>query len=146
MQTAGDLASAARRHIRDARTLLRRSAISGLAPSPDQAWHLAGFGPECARKAALPERDWDRILGHNLGPASDEIIGWLECLLPICARYTLRLGKDPKIPRWSPEHRYEHTGSRTEIQAEDLVEEAERITDNLLLDLWLDGRLEGLEG
>lgn len=39
------LVSAALRHINDARTLL--------ATSPVQAAYLAGYGPECARKAAL---------------------------------------------------------------------------------------------
>ena len=37
------LLSAARRHITDAEHLLE----PGLHQSQDQAWHLAGFAPEC---------------------------------------------------------------------------------------------------
>lgn len=41
--TSGRLISAALRHVRDAEQLL--------TSSPDQAWHLADFGPECIRKS-----------------------------------------------------------------------------------------------
>ena len=40
-----DLVSAALRHARDAEWLAHRS--------PDQAYHLAGYAPECARKATV---------------------------------------------------------------------------------------------
>jgi hypothetical protein len=47
---AVDLLSAALRHVRDAEHLATPNH-SGY--SPDQAHHLAGFGPECAQKATL---------------------------------------------------------------------------------------------
>ncbi len=54
-----DLLSAARRHIADAEHLLAHGAHR----SEDQAWHLAGFGPESVRKACLEGRDARSRLG-----------------------------------------------------------------------------------
>jgi len=56
------LVSAALRHVDDAQALL--------AVSPVQAFHLAGFGPECARKAALTvpgasQGTMDKAIGHG---------------------------------------------------------------------------------
>lgn len=128
------LLSAALRHTRDARALL--------VTSPDQAWHLAGFGPECARKAALSERFFDQVLGHDWTPASEEI---LELAISLDARaWRLRLdgwgAALPALARWRPADRYHRTG-RHAHEAETLVSECEARVDRLLADLWMDGDL-----
>lgn len=128
------LLSAALRHTRDARALL--------ATSPDQAWHLAGFGPECARKAALSERFFDQALAHDWTPASEEI---LELAISLDARaWRLRLDgwgvARPMLARWRPAHRYDRTGDHAPHAAALVRDCAERV-DRLLADLWMDGDL-----
>jgi hypothetical protein len=53
------MASAALRHVRDAKIL-----AAGAAPSPDQAWHLIGFGSECSLKAGLSAEWQGKAIGH----------------------------------------------------------------------------------
>ena len=57
-QRRASFISAALRHTRDAEHLL----ASGPHRSLDQAFHLAGFGPECARKACLSESWADKTI------------------------------------------------------------------------------------
>ena len=75
------LLSAALRHTRDARALL--------ASSPDQAWHLAGFGPECARKAALSERWADHAMSHQLGAPAEGVLEMAIAMDAHAVRYRL---------------------------------------------------------
>lgn len=130
-----DLVSAALRHVEDAESLL--------ANSPDQGWHLAGFGPECARKACLAE-DWlDKLLGHDLAAVSDEILDLALALDVTAARYALRgLARNrPTLARWSVESRYDPTGTHGHDEAEELVKDAADVTRALAADLWMDGRV-----
>ena len=69
---AVDLLSAALRHVRDAEHL---ATPNHSGHSPDQAYHLAGFGPECARKATLYHRLFDKPLGHTLGVGATTALG-----------------------------------------------------------------------
>ena len=62
---------AARRHVNDARALL--------AASPLQAYHLAGFGPECARKAVPGVATLAKQLGHTID--ADEALATLFAAL-----------------------------------------------------------------
>ena len=63
-----DLLSAAIRHVRDAELL---ASTAGPNRSLDQAFHLAGFAPECARKATLPRSTFDKSIGHGTTAASE---------------------------------------------------------------------------
>lgn len=86
-----DLLSAALRHVRDAETL---ATSADDARSLDQAFHLAGYGPECERDGADPERD---------APAADD---------PAAAHHPSVIRFDQRLVRFSAlrERRAELTG------------------------------------
>lgn len=145
MDERTDMVSAALRHLRDARVLLDGGpADSEPYTSPDQAWHLAGFGPECARKAVLPERGWDQLIGHDLGEASDEIVDWVEALDPRSGRFPIRRLFDdrPELALWQPQHRYQRTGTTSVEKARRLLDQAQEVSDRVLVSLWLAGFIE----
>ena len=132
------LLSAAIRHVRDAEALL--------AASPDQAWHLAGFGPECARKACLSERWADKALGHQLGLVAEPALATAIALDARAARYRLDAWSSnwPSFTAWTPEGRYHRTGAHAPA-APALVGEARAAVDRVVCDLWADGALPTLE-
>lgn len=129
------LLSAALRHMRDADSLL--------AASPDQSFHLAGFGPECARKAALGPKWLDRVFGHHLGAEAELILEFLEGIDPVAARYQLGQWSTsfPQLARWSPEVRYQRTGTASREDSAEVVGQAYHVVDRLVASLWSDGRI-----
>lgn len=131
----GALLSAAARHVGDAERLV--------GTSPDQAWHLAGFGPECARKACLEDAILDHALGHDLGPNGEALLEWWIPLDPSAWRYRLAgwAQREARLAEWSPNHRYESTGTRVGVPVAELTESARRLLDDVVADLWSDGRL-----
>jgi hypothetical protein len=130
--------SAALRHIRDAEALL--------PASPDQSWHLAGFGPECIRKACLVDRMFDKVLGHDWGTASEEMLEIALSLDPHAARYHLSgwTTAEPVLGRWRPSHRYDRTGAHAHESAA-LVQAAGRLVGQVHAQLWMDGALTQVE-
>jgi MinD-like ATPase involved in chromosome partitioning or flagellar assembly len=82
------LASAALRHVEDAASLASRS--------PVQAYYLAGYGPERARKAALtfasePEAlELDKAVGHGFRKDAETALALVCTLDPLATRYTLQ--------------------------------------------------------
>ncbi|MEM9458219.1 MAG: hypothetical protein AAGF11_28850 [Myxococcota bacterium] len=136
--------SAALRHVRDAEHLL----VDGDHRSVDQAYHLAGFGPECARKACLGIRWADKALGHNSAEEDARLV--LEVLLAVDAhahRYRIGGGQwgespYPALGRWGPESRYVATGTHEPAEARALVAECREIVDRITTALWADGLLE----
>jgi len=143
-QTQDDFRSAAIRHIRDAKHLLS----DGCGQSIDQAWHLAGFAPECIRKACLIERWGDKPLGHLLGADNDALLELLLALDPPAWRYSLRDwgASASQLTSWKPDHRYDRTGSRDKVDTIALVDEAETKVFQILAELWADGRIQTLDG
>lgn len=127
------LISAALRHTRDAEALL--------VDSPDQAWHLAGFGPECARKACLTVRWADMAIGHDFGTASAEVIDFALALDPVASRFRPQRALPPSLGPWGPEARYVETGHFDLAQVHTLVQEARAWVDEVVLDLYLSGEL-----
>jgi hypothetical protein len=105
------LVSAALRHVRDAQRLLEPEGER--TPSFDQAWHLAGFGPECIRKACITERQADKALGHELGPGGEHLLEWVLALDVGAWRYDVRdwATTRPLLGRWKPDARYSKTGT-----------------------------------
>lgn len=132
-----DLLSAAIRHVRDAERLL----APGAGQSVDQAWHLAGFGPECVRKACLADRALDRPLGHDLGEAADALLDLAVGLDPHAMRYRLlgRADQAPQLAGWRPDARYERTGQRAPAAVAPGVHAAAALVDRVVADLWADG-------
>lgn len=138
-----ELLSAAGRHVADAEHLLS----TGSHQSQDQAWHLAGFGPECLRKACLGDRAFDRTLGHELGPRAEALLDWGIALDPYAWRYDLSgwSEREPRLAEWRPAHRYEGTGTRSGQAVTDLVDAARSFLERVRADLWADGRISGRE-
>ena len=132
------LLEAAARHLRDARTLL--------TTSPVQAMHLAGFGPECARKGVPGLDGFGKALGHEVSP-NDELRALIAALDSVARRYAwdrLLLDWDathPELSRWSPEIRYRANDACTAAAAEVVLEQAESVTATLLAALFADGFL-----
>lgn len=136
------LISAALRHIRDAEHLL----APGPHRSVEQALHLAGFAPECARKGCIDEDVVDKALGHEIAGADDPMVDFLLALDPSASRYgidrhTLKLPH--RARHWNVECRYMATGDpRTNENAvTDVVKEARAFVDGCVADLWRDGVL-----
>ncbi len=136
--TASTLTSAALRHVRDARHLL----TDGPHRSVDQANHLAGFGPECIRKAALSARWGDKILGHELGPAGDALLDTLLALDPHGCRAGALASPGAALADWRVERRYDATGAADPSATAARVSAAEVFVERVFVTLWLDGRLE----
>lgn len=135
--------SAALRHVRDAEHLLGCSA--GHA-SPEQAYHLAGLGPECARKATISDSWLDKIIGHGVTPWADEMFDLATALEPIAHRYDIRefAPRYPELARWNIESRYDKTG-RNAPRAAAVCREAREVVDAIAIALWADGRLDDIE-
>lgn len=134
--------SAALRHVRDAERLLEPEGT--FAPSFDQAWHLAGFGPECIRKALLTERHGDKALGHELGAETGPLLDWLLSLDAGAWRYGAQtwVSTKPLLESWQPDARYAKTGTYSQTQARELVDLARHLVTATLANLWADGALE----
>ncbi len=142
----GEMLSAALRHTRDARTLLVERG--GCVASPDQSWHLAGFGLECLRKACLFERWADREFRAELGKALGHTLeetDLLDLFLLLDAhawRYRLQLNEtEDVVGEWRPEARYARTGTYQQPKVRGLVDFVEKNVEVVTALLWADGRL-----
>jgi hypothetical protein len=133
------LASAALRHARDAEHLLD----AGPHVSVDQAYHLAAFGPECARKATLSYRWLDKEIGHGAGALADELLELVVAIDPVAHRYDPLSYRTryPVLARWNVDCRYDRTGARARTDAEALCREAREAVDMTVAALWADGRV-----
>lgn len=136
--------SAALRHVRDAEHLL---AVADPDRSPAQAWYLAGYGPECVRKAGLDD-DWlNKTIGHGVVGASETVVAFALAHDPRPRRYGLDRLPAPHsvLDGWKVEDRYDasEVGDARDARGEirKAVEEARRIVDNVLFALWVDGRV-----
>jgi hypothetical protein len=138
-----DFASAALRHMRDAEHLLRPASYI----SRDQAWHLAGFAHECARKACVQDAWVPKMLGHDFSDASTTVLDLAISLDPRAGRFPV-LGwarKFPAIDTWRPEHRYERTRTVDQVPGRDvnaIVSQGRCAVDDCIVALFLDGALE----
>lgn len=122
-----DMASAAWRHLHAAKALI--------ADWPDEAWYIAGYGPECARKASLTDERLWRLMGHEAGDAA--LLGWLLSL-------DARAVQVPETATgWRPDVRYARTNTRTLAQAEAMVVDCWRDAGPILAGLWARGAWSG---
>jgi hypothetical protein len=136
---AVDLVSAALRHVRDAELLID----AGENASFDQAYHLAAFGPECARKASLSLRWLDKEIGHGAAELAEDLVELVMAIDPIAHRYDARSYRSryPALSRWTVDCRYDRTGTSDRAKAESLCREAREAVDRAVAALWADGRL-----
>ena len=132
--------SAALRHVRDAEHL---ADPSNPHASVDQAFHLAGFGPECVRKAVLSDGALDKAIGHGVGEEAERALEAALAWDVVAHRYQPRGWPErfPTLLRWSVEARYKRTGYYSREQVEALLADARRAVDEVTLALWADGRL-----
>lgn len=123
------------------------------ARSPDQALHLVGFGPECARKALLDPRQSlsqrerqgiNQSIGHRFDGAEEGMISWARALTPEsrdlpAVDWSQRY---PRLREWNPERRYEATGTaarKDPARLQALFAEARAAVDDVTAVLWLRG-------
>jgi hypothetical protein len=141
-EKAQSLLSAALRHTRDAEHLADTSAPGS---SLDRAYHLAGYGPECARKSILSIRWFDTVIGHRFSPSTEKVIEFALALDPPARRYDVQgwHGRCPAIERWTEVSRYEATDTYSKADVDALVAEARVTVDRVLFSLWVDGRVPG---
>ncbi len=131
-----EMLSAALRHTRDARRLLLGQ--EAFVESPDQSWHLAGFGFECLRKACLFERWGDKALGHDV--EESEVLAMFLALDAHAWRYRLQT-RETIVGEWRPDARYVRTGTYDAPKARELVDFVEKNVEVVTALLWADGRL-----
>ncbi|WP_338263213.1 hypothetical protein [Corallococcus caeni] len=131
------------RHIRDAEHLAEAATPFR---SLDQSYHLAGFGPECIRKATLDARWIDKPLGHLLGKAADPLIELALDLDPVARRYNPLNWAEryPALAKWDPQCRYAQTGHHSQNNTMELISEARAAVDSIASALWADGRLDAI--
>lgn len=134
------LLSAALRHARDAEHLLE---VENRGRSVDQAFHLAGFGPECVRKALLSDRVFDKVLGHRFDSGAEVVLDVVLALDPRARRYAPRgwASRYPSLVEWSEQSRYRRTGTYDSSVTTPLVEQAARAVRETLAVLFADGCL-----
>lgn len=134
------LLSAALRHLADAEHL---ADASNPHCSLDQAYHLAGFGPECARKAAIAASWANTSLGHDLGDDAEAVLELALALDPAASRYEVRGWEQayPALAAWNPDCRYKATGTFERSQTDPLVREAWLAATEILAAMWADGRI-----
>lgn len=131
-----NLFSASLRHLLDAEHLL----ASGEHRSVDQAYHLAGFAPECARKGCFSLKAFDLALGHELSGREEALLQFAAALDPAALRYRIgKWGEEPALSAWSPQARYWPTGHCDEVTCQQLVDTSARLVNTLLAVAWTDG-------
>src|SRR5262249_23499226 len=113
----------------------------------DQAWHLAGFAHECARKACIDSGWIPKLLGHEFSDANEQLVEIAIALDPHAGRFPVRqwIKCYPAIIAWRVEHRYERTGASGGAEDRylaDLVTQGRDAVDSCILALFLDGSLE----
>lgn len=140
---AADHLSAALRHVRDAEHLLRPHPPEDNYTSPDQAYHLAAFGPECARKAVIAAPWLDKLLGHGHGEQLAPILEFAAAIDHQAHHYA-RPANDPvaiAFAIWHVDCRYKRTGTYGAPAADRLVQAARVFVDEIAIRMWADGRI-----
>lgn len=153
------LVAVAQRHLRDAAYLANHQDAhpahrdgEPVYVSLAQAYHLAGFAPECIRKALLSSRAFDKTLGHRFHPptapqANEDMLAVIMATDPFAARYYSPRSSwaqaYPALAAWTENARYDRDADpkfdRERVRA--LLDSARDAVNGVVLSLWLDGRL-----
>jgi methionyl-tRNA formyltransferase len=133
------LVSAALRHVRVAAHLILDTPHRSL----DDAFYLAGFGPECARSACLAEEWFARAVGHGFDDPQNTNLNFVMGLDPRARRYRTSAWADefPVLTSWRVQRRYDRTGTVEREAAARLIAAARTIVDRIAVQLWTDGML-----
>lgn len=140
LRRRSDLISAALRHVRVAEHLAAEGADRAL----DEAFHIAGFGPECAQAACLSEEWFARAIGHGFDAAQAESLRLLLYLDPRARRYLPAdwSARYQELRTWTVQSRYLPTGTFDHARATAMTREAREVVDRVVASLWADGLLD----
>ncbi len=134
------LVSAALRHVHVAEHLV----ANGPHRSLDEAFHVAGFGPECVQAACLGEEWFGKAVGHGFDVAQSENLRLLMSLDPRARRYLPADwgAQHPVLRSWTVQSRYQPTGTFDLAQATAMTQGARALVDRVVASLWADGLLD----
>jgi hypothetical protein len=112
-----------------------------------EAAYLAGYAAECALKALVEQGGLlGRPFGHSLADLSREGLELALLLNPLLRRYDVSpvASHAPGIGQWREIHRYEETGFLPETDFQNIVTEAHKIAQLILVGFTLDGLKEDI--
>ena len=112
-----------------------------------EAAYLAGYAAECALKALVEQGGLlGRPFGHSLADLSGEGLELALLLNPLLRRYEVSpvASHTPGLRQWRETHRYEETGFLPETDFQNIVTEAHKIAQLILVGFTLDGLKEDI--
>lgn len=131
-------ASAAMRHLDDARWLHNAGRY-------DTSAYLAGYVAECAVKILLRSKHLQgKAVGHDLHSLTTDVVSMLWVVAPSLCRYSLRATPELKdlVDKWSPEGRYNVTGTYDMPVSETWIAAANQVFDSIVVEAILDGWID----
>ncbi|MFM6310738.1 MAG: HEPN domain-containing protein [Dolichospermum sp.] len=134
---------AAARHLQDAKILLDKQRW-------DNAVYLAGYVVECSFKVLVTvyiSKDIEEIktYGHDLKKLQGKAMNRLRLIYPVLMQLPASRTMGTVLDQYHPERRYYKSGIWNQTQAEEAVNTAEEIYQEIIPKLVLDGRLSSKE-
>lgn len=134
---------AAARHLQDAKILLNKERW-------DNAVYLAGYVVECSFKVLveiyIPEgKKAVKKYGHDLTELQGTAMDRLRVIYPVLMQLPSDRTMGTVLAKNHPERRYYQSGIRNQTQAEEAVNRAEEIYQEIIPKLVLDGKISSEE-
>ncbi|MFM5998586.1 MAG: HEPN domain-containing protein [Dolichospermum sp.] len=134
---------AAARHLHDAKILLDKQRW-------DNAVYLAGYVVECSFKVLvevyIPEgKTAVKKYGHDLTELQGKAMDRLRLIYPVLMQLPASRTMGTVLDQYHPERRYYKSGIWNQTQAEEAVNTAEEIYQEIIPKLVLDGKISSKE-
>ncbi|MFM6753904.1 MAG: HEPN domain-containing protein [Dolichospermum sp.] len=134
---------AAARHLHDAKILLDKQRW-------DNAVYLAGYVVECSFKVLvevyIPEgKTAVKKYGHDLTELQGKAMDRLGLIYPVLMQLPASRTMGTVLDQYHPERRYYKSGIWNQTQAEEAVNKAEEIYQQIIIKLVLDGKISSKE-
>ncbi|MFM6280516.1 MAG: HEPN domain-containing protein [Dolichospermum sp.] len=134
---------AAARHLQDAKILLDKQRW-------DNAVYLAGYVVECSFKVLVTvyiSKDIEEIktYGHDLKKLQGKAMNRLRLIYPVLMQLPASRTMGTVLDQYHPERRYYKSGIWNQTQAEEAVNKAEEIYQQIIIKLVLDGKISSKE-
>ncbi|MFM6834815.1 MAG: HEPN domain-containing protein [Dolichospermum sp.] len=134
---------AAARHLHDAKILLDKQRW-------DNAVYLAGYVVECSFKVLvevyIPEgKTAVKKYGHDLTELQGKAMDRLRLIYPVLMQLPASRTMGTVLDQYHPERRYYKSGIWNQTQAEEAVNKAEEIYQQIIIKLVLDGKISSKE-
>ncbi|MFM5898594.1 MAG: HEPN domain-containing protein [Dolichospermum sp.] len=134
---------AAARHLHDAKILLDKQRW-------DNAVYLAGYVVECSFKVLvevyIPEgKTAVKKYGHDLTELQGKAMDRLRLIYPVLMQLPASRTMGTVLDQYHPERRYYKSGIWNQTQAEEAVNKAEEIYQEIIPKLVLDGKISSKE-